>query len=77
MGITVDELPDGIIIHPGNLSSAALNGYGDHRIVMALSIAAMAIEEKSRISTAQAINVTFPEYVNLMKSIGANMEIIN
>ena len=43
---------------------------------MALSLAAMAIEEKSAIETAEAVNVTFPEYVSLMQSLGANMKMI-
>jgi 3-phosphoshikimate 1-carboxyvinyltransferase len=75
LGISVDQLPDGLIIHPGKISPTTLEGYGDHRTVMALSLAAMAAEEKSRISTAEAIDVTFPEYVTLMKTLGANMEL--
>jgi 3-phosphoshikimate 1-carboxyvinyltransferase len=75
LGISVDQTPDGLIIHPGKISPTKLEGYGDHRIVMALSLAAMAAEEKSRISTAEAIDVTFPEYVTLMKTLGANMEL--
>ena len=75
LGISVDELPDGIIIRPGKVSPTALEGYGDHRIVMALSLAAMAVEGSTTISTAEAIDVTFPEFVTLMKSLGANMEV--
>ena len=75
MGISVDQLPDGLIIHPGKISPTALEGYSDHRIVMALSLAAMAAEKTCSISTAEAIDITFPEYVTLMKSLGANMEL--
>ncbi len=75
IGIGVEEFPDGLIIHPGkSLKAANFNGYADHRIVMALSIAAMALDGESTINTAEAINVTFPNYVELMKSIGAKME---
>ncbi|MBW8015225.1 MAG: 3-phosphoshikimate 1-carboxyvinyltransferase [Planctomycetes bacterium] len=75
LGISVDQMPDGLIIHPGKISPARLEGYGDHRIVMALSLAAMAVDGESSISTAEAIDVTFPEYVMLMKGLGANMEL--
>lgn len=75
LGISVDELPDGLIIYPGEISPTFLEGYGDHRIVMALSLAAMAVEGSSTISTAEAIDVTFPEFVTLMKSLGADMEV--
>jgi len=75
MNIKTKQLPDGLIIYPGTLKAAKLNGHGDHRIVMALAVAAMAIEKHSTIDSAEAINVTFPSYVNLMKKLGANMEI--
>jgi 3-phosphoshikimate 1-carboxyvinyltransferase len=76
LGVKTEELPDGLIVHGGaTLHGANLGGHHDHRIVMALSLAAMAMNEKCSIDTAEAINVTFPEYVNLMKNIGANMQL--
>lgn len=75
MNIKTTQLPDGLIIHPATPKAAQLNGHGDHRIVMALSIAAMAIDDKSTIDTAEAINVTFPNYVKLMQNLGANINL--
>ena len=75
LGIVAEELPDGLIIEGGKAKAAALKGRSDHRIVMALSIAAMAIEGTSVIDTAEAMNVTFPNYAELMKTIGANIEL--
>jgi 3-phosphoshikimate 1-carboxyvinyltransferase len=76
MGVQTEELPDGLVIHHcPRLKAAALNGHDDHRIVMALSLALMAIEEGGVIDTAEAINVTFPEYVNLMQRLGARMKL--
>lgn len=74
MGADVAELPDGLIIRRSKLKTTRLDGRGDHRIVMALSLAAMAIEGRTSIDTAEAMNVTFPDYVKLMTAIGANME---
>ena len=75
LGATLEELADGLIIHRADkLTAAQLDGKADHRIVMALALAAMAIDEPSSISTAEAINVTFPEYVKLMNSLGAKMK---
>jgi len=42
---------------------------------MALSLAAMGLKEPCTIETAEAIKVTFPEFVTLMQSLGADMEI--
>lgn len=78
LGANVEELPDGLIIRGRaggkNLSPAPVNGHGDHRIVMAMSIAGMALEGKMTIDTAEAMNVTFPEYVTLMTQLGAKMK---
>ena len=73
-GASVEELPDGLIIDGSNLKPAELHGWADHRIVMALSLAGLCIDGQCTIDTAEAMSVTFPDYVELMKSIGANME---
>lgn len=79
LGADIEELPDGLVIHghPGgtNLKSCPVSGHGDHRIVMAMSIAAMALEGEMTIDTAEAMNVTFPEFVTLMKKLGAQLDI--
>ena len=75
MGVAVEELPDGLVIRGGRPRPTELDGRGDHRIVMALSLAGLLLDEPCVIDTAEAISVTFPGYVDLMKSIGANMEL--
>ena len=76
MAIDVEELPDGLIIRHSKARPAQLHGWADHRIVMGLSLAAMAVNGQCTIDTAEAMDVTFPNYVELMKSIGANMEVL-
>lgn len=75
MDVDVEELPDGLIIRGGKPSPAELHGWADHRIVMALSLAGLKIDGECSIDTAEAINVTFPGYVELMRSVGANIEL--
>jgi len=75
MGASVEELPDGLIIRHSKPIPAELHGWGDHRIVMALSLAGLSLGGQCTIDTAEAMSVTFPNYVELMKSIGANMEV--
>ncbi len=77
MDINVEELPDGLIIGPSQPKPAELHGWADHRIVMALSLAGMNLDAQCSIDTAEAISVTFPGYVELMKDLGANMEVLN
>ena len=74
MDVDVEELPDGLIIRHSRPKPARLNGRSDHRTVMALSLAGLSLDGQCTIDTAEAMSVTFPDYVQLMKSIGANME---
>ncbi len=75
MDADVEELPDGLVIRRSRLKPAALDGRSDHRIVMALSLAAMLLNEPCSIDTAEAMSVTFPQFVDLMRSLGADMEL--
>ena len=75
--VDVEELPDGLIIRHSKTNSAELNGRGDHRIVMGLSLAGLCLDGQTSIDTAEAMSVTFPDYVELMKSIGAKMETVD
>ena len=75
MAIDVEELPDGLIIHHSKPIPAELHGWNDHRIVMALSLAGLSLGGQCTIDTAEAMSVTFPNYAELMRSIGANIEV--
>ena len=75
MDVNVEELADGLIITASSPKPAEMHGRADHRIVMALSLAGMAVEGACSIDTAEAMSVTFPDYVELMQSIGANIEV--
>ena len=71
MGAVIEELPDGLVIHGGTLKGAKVHGHGDHRVVMALSVAGMAATGQTEIDTAESVAVTFPSFANLMRSVGA------
>ncbi len=75
LSANIEELPDGLIISGGNLNPAELHGWADHRIVMALSLAGLMLDGRCVIDTAEVMSVTFPDYAELMKSIGANIEV--
>ena len=77
MGAKIEELEDGLIIQGGKLTGAELHGHHDHRVVMALTLAALAAEGKSTIDTAEAVSVTFPNYANLLLSLGAEISTTN
>ncbi|MCL5278840.1 MAG: 3-phosphoshikimate 1-carboxyvinyltransferase [Planctomycetes bacterium] len=74
LSVEVEELPDGLVIHGGRPKPAAVHGWGDHRIVMALALAGLLLDGPLTVDTAEAMSVTFPDYVKLMQSLGAQME---
>lgn len=76
MGANIEELPDGLVIRQSKLKGCAVNGHDDHRVVMSLAIAGLNIEGETVIDTAEAMNVTFPEFVDLVKICGGNIETV-
>jgi 3-phosphoshikimate 1-carboxyvinyltransferase len=77
LGAKVDEHDDGLTVYQSKLQGASVSGYDDHRTVMALSVAGMLAEGLTVIDDAEAINKTYPKYIETMRSIGAKMEVEN
>ena len=76
MGADIEELPDGLVIRQSKLKGCPVEGHDDHRIVMALAVAGLNIEGETKISTAEAMSVTFPEFVDLTQSCGGNIKLV-
>ena len=76
MNADIKEREEGLIIHNSNLKSSKVRGHNDHRVVMALSLAGLIANGKTEITTAESISVTYPTFVESMKSLGAKMEVI-
>jgi 3-phosphoshikimate 1-carboxyvinyltransferase len=72
MGIEPEELPDGIGI-PGRqqFRAAAVDSFGDHRIAMAFSIAALLADGPCEIRDADAASVSFPEFFRILRQVAA------
>lgn len=76
MGADIEELPDGLIIRKSKLRGAKVSGHSDHRAVMSLSVAGLIAEGRTEIETAEAVNITFPDFIDLMKNSGAKINLI-
>jgi 3-phosphoshikimate 1-carboxyvinyltransferase len=65
MGARVEEFPDGLRVEgrsAGKLRGAKVEPAGDHRIAMALAIAALGAEDDTVIRKADCVGVSFPEF---------------
>jgi len=74
MGADIEELKDGLVIKGSKLHGAKVNGYNDHRIIMALAIAGMGASGETIIKNAGAISVTYPNFIKDFQKMGANIE---
>ena len=73
-GISYQLSDDGIVIHgigsKGILNSAEIDSYGDHRIAMASAIGSLRSDDEVRISDCKNVNTSFPNFINICKSVG-------
>jgi 3-phosphoshikimate 1-carboxyvinyltransferase len=75
MGVTLDEAADGFAVRgPARLRGAEVDSHMDHRLALALAVAALVADGETRITRAEVINDSFPGFVELMRDLGAEME---
>jgi len=70
MGADIEEKPDGMIIHGGKpLMGAAVDSHGDHRIAMALAVAALGAKGETVIENTDCIGTSFPGFERLLEEV--------
>jgi len=74
MGGRFEETRDTLTVYHSDLKGAFIDGHHDHRIVMASSIAALIAEGPTIIDHAEYASISYPNFYETMKSLGANIE---
>jgi 3-phosphoshikimate 1-carboxyvinyltransferase len=72
MGAEVEEFPDGMRVagrSAGTLHGAKIEPHGDHRIAMALSVAALGAKGETVIRDSDCVGVSFPEFFATMERL--------
>jgi 3-phosphoshikimate 1-carboxyvinyltransferase len=70
MGAHVEEHPDGLTIAgPTDLHGAELDSFGDHRIAMAFTVAALIADGPTKLAGAECVNISFPEFFDLLNTV--------
>jgi len=78
MNADIQETDDGLIVKKSKLvGNNKLNGHKDHRIVMALAVAALGAKGHTTIEEAETISVSFPNFVKSMQKINAKIRLEN
>jgi 3-phosphoshikimate 1-carboxyvinyltransferase len=74
MGVDVEEQDDGFTINgPSRLRGTELDCHGDHRLAMALAVAGLVASSPSRVRDADCVTDSFPGFVEVMQSLGADI----
>ncbi|HEX7514355.1 MAG TPA: 3-phosphoshikimate 1-carboxyvinyltransferase [archaeon] len=74
MQVDIKQEGDVLRIKGGDPKGASLRGYGDHRIVMSLAVAALAAVGQTQIDTAESVKVSYPDFFDDIFALGANLE---
>jgi len=74
MGAHIDELEDGLTIHPSHLRGAEVFSHYDHRIAMALAVAALGSKNTTIIKETSCVAKSFPGFVEAMRGWRASIE---
>jgi len=73
LGIVVEESVDGAVVHGGRFGGGSLDSHGDHRIAMALSIAASTATHEVTIRDVATVDTSFPDFPACLRSIGIDI----
>ena len=65
---------DGIEIQGGKILGGVINSGGDHRIAMSFAIAGLVAKNPITILNTENVSTSFPEFFDLIKSMGLNIE---
>jgi 3-phosphoshikimate 1-carboxyvinyltransferase len=75
MGAETTEHEDELIVHgaESDLAGTTVHGHDDHRIIMALAIAALGANGETTITGAEHVDVSFPDFFDVLADLGVDV----
>ncbi len=73
LGISVDESPDGAVVHGGRFGGGTVKSFGDHRIAMSLALAGTIASGEVVVEDVAAVDTSFPGFTACMALIGVDI----
>jgi 3-phosphoshikimate 1-carboxyvinyltransferase len=76
LGAAVEEHEDELVIDgdESSLVGTGVDGRGDHRIIMALSVAGLVAEGTTTVTGVEHVDVSFPDFFDVLERLGASVE---
>jgi 3-phosphoshikimate 1-carboxyvinyltransferase len=76
LGAEADELDDGFVVRgPAALRGTRVDPAGDHRVAMALAVAALVAEGETLVDGFECAAVSWPGFERVLASLGADVEL--
>jgi 3-phosphoshikimate 1-carboxyvinyltransferase len=72
MGARLEEHPDGLTVHPSALQGAKVSSCSDHRIAMALAVAALCARGETTIDRTACVAKSYPQFGEQLHELGAH-----
>jgi 3-phosphoshikimate 1-carboxyvinyltransferase len=70
LGASIEETPDGAIIHGGRLGGGSVQTHLDHRIAMSFAVAGLVADALVRINDCSHVATSFPGFFELANGCG-------
>ncbi len=75
LGGEAAEDGDDLVIGGGGLAGGSARSEGDHRMAMALAVSTLRARAPSEIDAIESASVSFPGFFELLRSLGADVEV--
>ena len=75
LGIEVDETSDGATVAGGRFRAGCVASHGDHRVAMALAVAATIADGPVQIDDVAPVATSFPDFAGHLRGIGVDIRI--
>jgi 3-phosphoshikimate 1-carboxyvinyltransferase len=69
LGAGVESRPDGLVVRRGRAEAAVFTSHGDHRIAMAMAVAAHALPAASTVEDWQVVATSYPEFARHLEQL--------
>ncbi len=78
MGADIEERKDGCVVRgPTKLKGRTIDPVGDHRILMAATVAGLVAEGTTTISHGDCYAISYPTFPEDMRALGASVEVVS
>ncbi len=75
LGIEVKKRRDGLEIVGSKIEGGTVDSFGDHRMALAFSLLGLVAEKGVCVKNAEVVSVSFPNYFEVLKELGAKIEV--